>query len=76
MGIRLLGMGMRRVGARSEEEHGAAAAAWSVGKQGVQGRKKLEGGRGSPNDKVKGVTGGACEAEKVPANPSATRRGP
>jgi len=39
-------MGMRRVGARSEEERGAAAAAWSVGKQGVQCRKKLEGGRG------------------------------
>ena len=38
-------------------------------------QEEIEGGRGSRNDKIKGVTGGACEAEKVPSNPNATRRG-
>ena len=32
---------MRRVGARSEGERGAATAACSIGKQGVECRKKL-----------------------------------
>ena len=70
-------MGMRRVGPRSEGERGAATAAWWMGKQSVECRKKLreeEGGRGSRDDKVKGLTGGACEAKKVPSDPSVTRR--